>query len=132
MAKNKFYWGASTAAHQVEGGLVNQWTQWELAHAHELAKTARSRLSYLPNWPKIKAEATDPNNYVSGAGVEHFKRFQEDFDLLTQLNLNSFRFTIEWSRLEPNEGEWNESAFRHYKNYILELRKRNIEPFLNI
>lgn len=133
MAKNnKFYWGASTAAHQVEGGLVNQWTEWELAHAQEMAKNAHSELSYLPIWPKIKAEATDPNNYVSGAGVEHFKRFQEDFDLLTKLNLNSFRFTIEWSRLEPNEGEWDESAFRHYKNYILELRKRNIEPFLNI
>jgi len=37
--KETFFWGASTAAHQVEGGTANQWSVWELAHAAELAKT---------------------------------------------------------------------------------------------
>lgn len=132
MQNKKFYWGASTAAHQVEGGLENQWTVWELANANELAKNAHNNLSYLRDWTSIKDQATKPSNYVSGVGVDHFRLYEEDFDLLRRLNLNSFRFTIEWSRLEPNEGQWDDSAFLHYKNYILELKKRNIEPFLNI
>ncbi len=127
-----FWWGASTAAHQVEGGNHNQWTVWELAHAKELAQTAHRRLSKLPNWEEIKQQSEDPANYVSGAGVDHYNRYEEDFDLIKELNLNAFRFSIEWSRIEPEEGKWNEEEIKHYKNYIKELRRRKIEPFLNI
>jgi beta-glucosidase len=127
-----FFWGASTAAHQVEGNNYNDWSVWELAHAKELAQTAHRRLSYLDNWDKIKKQAEDPNNYVSGRGVEHYKRYKEDFDIVKQLNMNAFRFSIEWSRLEPKEGVWDLAELDHYKKYIAELRKRNIEPFLNI
>ncbi len=127
-----FFWGASIASHQVEGNLENQWSVWELAHAKELAQTSHQRLSWLPKWHDVKNRAEDPNNYVSGTGIQHFQRYKEDFDLIGKLNLNSFRFGIEWSRLEPNEGEWNEDAVAHYRNYIKELRSRHIEPFLNI
>lgn len=127
-----FFWGASTASHQVEGGNYNDWSVWELAHAKELAQTAHQRLASLQNWPKIKSQAEDPNNYVSGRGVEHYKRYEEDFDILKSLNLNAFRFSIEWSRLEPKEGLWDSAEIDHYKTYISELRKRKIEPFLNI
>ena len=127
-----FFWGASTAAHQVEGGNYNDWSVWELAHAKEYAQTAHQRLGHLPNWTDIKEEAEDPNNYVSGRAVEHYKRYKEDFDIAKELNLNSFRFTIEWSRLEPKEGVWDLAEINHYKNYISELRKRDLEPFLNI
>ena len=127
-----FMWGASTSAHQVEGGNHNQWTVWELAHAAELAKNSPKRFDWLPNWQDIKEEAKNPDNYVSGHGVDHFKRYQEDFDLLKKLNLNSFRFGIEWSRIEPEEGKWDEDAIEHYRKYIDELRKRDIEPVLNI
>lgn len=132
MEKPKFFWGASTAAHQVEGGTVNQWSVWELSMAAELAKTAEQRLGWLPNWPDIKAQATNPDNYVSGKGVDHYNRYEEDFDIAKSLNLNAFRFTIEWSRLEPVEGKWDAAAFKHYKDYIAALRKRGLEPFLNI
>ena len=71
-----FFWGASTASHQVEGGTVNQWSVWELAHAKERAQTAHQRLNWLPNWPEIKDQAEEPDNYVSGHGVEHFKRYK--------------------------------------------------------
>lgn len=128
----QFFWGASTAAHQVEGGLSNDWAVWELAHAKELAQTAHQRWAWLPAWHDIKHQVENPNNYVSGKGVEHFKRFREDFELLSKLNLNAFRFGIEWARLEPEEGEWDEAAVEHYRCYIKELRKRGIEPFLNI
>jgi beta-glucosidase len=127
-----FFWGASTAAHQVEGGNHNQWTVWELAHASESAQSAHRRLSWLPAWDNIKDQAEEPDNYVSGAGVEHYQRYKEDFDLLEELNLNAFRFSIEWSRLEPEEGKWDEQEIAHYKKYIAELRRRKIEPFINI
>jgi beta-glucosidase len=128
-----FMWGASTAAHQVEGGLHNDWTVWELAHAKELARTAEKRQGWLPNWKDIKAQAEDPANYVSGQGVDHYHRFREDFDIASrQLHMNAFRFTIEWARLEPEEGQWDEEAVEHYRTYIRELRARKLEPFLNI
>lgn len=132
MKKSKFYWGASTAAHQVEGGLENQWSVWELANASQLASTAKHRLGWLKNWDEVKHLAENPANYVSGRGVDHYNKYKEDFDILQKLGLNSFRFTIEWSRLEPEEGRWNKEEFEHYKQYIAELRSRNIEPFLNI
>ncbi len=127
-----FFWGASTASHQVEGGTVNQWTVWELAHAKERSQTAHQRLNWLPNWPEIKGQAEEPDNYVSGRGVEHYKRYKEDFDLVEELNFNAFRFGIEWSRIEPEEGKWDEAAIAHYRKYIAELRARRIEPFLNV
>ncbi|MDB5164030.1 MAG: beta-glucosidase [Candidatus Saccharibacteria bacterium] len=128
----EFYWGASTASYQVEGGAHNQWTVWELAHAAEFAKTAEKRLGWLPNWEHIKKRAEDPNNYVSGKGVDHFNRYDEDFGIAKSLNLNAFRFGIEWSRLEPEEGQWNQEAIEHYRRYIKAMKKRGLEPFLNI
>lgn len=127
-----FFWGASTASHQVEGGTENQWSIWELAHASELAKTAKHRLGYLAEWPVIKHQAEDPNNYVSGKGVDHYKRYKEDFGIAKSLNLNAFRFGIEWSRIEPKEGKWDDSAIEHYRNYIKQLKAHDLEPFLNI
>jgi beta-glucosidase len=127
-----FFWGASTASHQVEGGTQNQWSRWELEHAKELAQTAHERLGWLPDWTDIKQQAEDAENYVSGRGVDHYRRYREDFDIVKELNLNAFRFGIEWSRLEPEEGRWDVAEFQHYKTYIAELRKRGIEPFMNI
>jgi len=129
---DNFFWGASTASHQVEGGNYNQWSKWELEHAKELSRTAHHRLGWLPSWRAIKDKAETPDNYISGKGVDHYRRYQEDFDIIKDLNMNAFRFTIEWSRLEPEEGKWDDREFEHYKRYISELRKRNLEPFLNI
>src|SRR3990167_3761139 len=127
-----FLWGASTAGHQVEGGNHDQWTVWELENATQLAKTAEDRIGYVPVWEDIKKQAQDPNNYISGNGVDHFNRYEEDFDIVKKLNLNAFRFCIEWSRLEPEEGQWDEDAVEYYRRYIKHLRNRGIEPVLNI
>jgi beta-glucosidase len=127
-----FFWGASVASHQVEGGTINQWSVWELAHAQELAKNSHKKLKYLPRWEDIKKYAEDPNNYVSGKGVDHYNKFREDFDILKKLELNSFRFGVEWSRIEPEEGVWNQEAIEHYHLYIDELKKRGIAPIMNI
>lgn len=128
-------WGASTSAHQVEGGNHNQWTVWELENASRLAKESEKLLAWRwnsPVWEDVKKQAKDPDNYISGRGVEHYKYYKEDFKLLKQLNLNAFRFSIEWSRIEPEEGQWNHAAIEHYKKYIAELKSQGIEPMLNI
>lgn len=133
-----FFWGASTAAHQVEGGNHNQWTVWELEHAREMAQTAHQRLArpnsfnWAPHWDRVKDQAEEPENYVSGEGIDHYNRYKEDFDLLGELNLNAFRFGIEWSRIEPEKGKFDQKVIEHYRRYIAELRKRRIEPFVNI
>ena len=127
-----FMWGGSTAAHQVEGGTYNQWTVWELQHAREFATTAEKRLNWLPEWERFKKEAETPENYLSGNGVKHYELYKHDFDILQKLQLNSFRFGIEWSRLEPEEGAWNVEAIVHYREYIQELLDRGIEPVLNL
>ncbi|MEO8863003.1 MAG: family 1 glycosylhydrolase, partial [Candidatus Saccharimonadales bacterium] len=111
----RFFWGASTASHQVEGGNTNQWTVWEQEHAKDLAYTAHQRYSTLPSWDDVKSRAEDPDNYISGDGVDHYNRYEEDFDIAKQLHLNAFRFGIEWSRIEPQEGVWDEKEVEHYR-----------------
>jgi beta-glucosidase len=127
-----FLWGASTASHQVEGGTHNQWSEWETENADELARTAGKSLGWLPEWDRIKASAEDPRNYISGKGVEHYTRYREDFDIIEELGLNAFRFGIEWARVQPEEGEWDEAAIAHYHEYIDEMKRRGIEPVLNL
>lgn len=127
-----FLWGASTASHQVEGGTHNQWTEWELENASNLAKTAKNRLDWMPAWKDIKEHANNPANYISGKGIEHYTGYKEDFQIVRSLKLNSFRFGIEWSRIEPEQGVWNPEALDHYKKYIEELLSLNIEPIMNL
>lgn len=128
----KFMWGAATSAHQVEGNLHNQWTVWELENATSLATRARYQYADLDNWSRIQAQATTASNYVSGRSVEHYKRYEADFDLLKQLNLDSFRFSIEWSRIEPEAGAWSAEAIEHYRRYLDRLAKLNITPVVTL
>ncbi len=123
-----FYWGASTSAHQIEGSNHNNWSVWELENAKTLAKTAEWKLSDLPAWAEIRKQATDPDNYVSGVAVDHYQRYKLDLALAEKLNLNAFRFSIEWSRIEPEEGVWSREAIDHYRDYIREIKLRGMEP----
>jgi beta-glucosidase len=128
----KFLWGAATSAHQVEGNTHNQWSVWELENAKSKAAQAPHQWDDLESWPDIKDEATNPDTYVSGTGADHYNLYSEDFDLLQKMNMNAFRFSIEWSRVEPNEGAWNVEAIEHYKQYLAELKKRGIEPVVTL
>jgi beta-glucosidase len=127
-----FLWGAATAAHQVEGGNHNQWTVWELENAKAKAAQAEYHYQDYPSWERVKDEAKNPSNYVSDMLVDHYHRYKEDFDLLQKMNLNAYRFSIEWSRIEPKEGAWNSEAISHYKEYVAELRRRDIEPVVTL
>lgn len=128
----RFLWGAATAAHQVEGGLHNQWSAWELENASSLAARAPYQFDDLDNWSSISREAKNPHNYVSGKGVDHYGRYEEDFALLKQMNLNSFRFGIEWARLEPEQGKWDAAEFEHYRTYVRTLKKMRIMPIVTL
>jgi beta-glucosidase len=128
----KFLWGAATSAHQVEGGTHNQWSVWELENAKSLAAQSEYHFGELESWPKNEAEAKNPDSYVSGKSADHYNRYEQDFDLLKKLNMNAFRFSIEWSRVEPQEGAWNIEAVEHYKAYVAELNRRGIEPIVTL
>lgn len=128
----KFLWGAATSAHQVEGGNHNQWSVWEQENAKTLAAKADYHKADLPKWEEIKAEANNPDNYLSGKSIDHYNLYEKDFDILKKMNMNSFRFSIEWSRIEPKEGVWNAEAIQHYKEYIKALKHRDIEPVMTL
>ncbi len=128
----KFLWGASSAAHQAEGGNHNQWSVWELENAKVRAAQSQYHINHFDSWDRIKKEAMRPANYVSGQATDHFNRYAEDFDLLKKMNLNAFRFSIEWSRIEPECGAWDLEAVEYYKKYIAELRRRGIEPIVTL
>ena len=129
--RNIRYWGAATSAHQVEGKNHNQWSVWEFENANELARTAPERLGeWLPRWSEIEAEATQPDNYVSSVAVDFYNRYEEDFDIVEALNMNAFRFSIEWSRIEPEPGKWDYTEIEHYRKMLRSLRNRGIEPLV--
>jgi len=126
-----FFFGAATSAHQVEGGNHNDWTEWEKENAERLAKEAAKK-----SWPdfilKNYPNPLQKENYISGKACDHYNRFEEDFDLAKKLGHNAHRFSIEWSRIEPLEGRFNEKEIQHYRQVIRALRKRNIEPFVTL
>ncbi len=112
-----FYWGCATSAHQIEGGLVNDWSEWE---------RSEKRLRDL------EKKQQDPLDFISGRASNSYLEDNADIDCLEKLSNNAYRFSIDWSRIEPKEGEFDLSALEHYKNFIKKLRANNIEPFVTI
>ena len=55
-----------------------------------------------------------------------------DHNLLVELGVDSYRFSIEWSRIEPNEGDWNEDAIKVYSDMIDSLIDQGIEPMITL
>lgn len=126
-----FFWGASTSAHQVEGGLNNDWSEWEKKVAENLANQ--------PEWWKRNGwdeskfpEMRNPKNYVSGVACDHYYRYKEDFRLAKDLGHNATRFSIDWSRIEPREGCFNEEVLEHYLDEVKFLREIGLEPFVTL
>lgn len=125
-----FYFGAATSSHQVEGGCLNDWSEWEERNASRLAGEyiAGGTGSTLPQ----STDGEIPENYISGRSVDHYSRYEEDFSLAAKIGLSAYRFSIEWSRIEPVEGIWNEKEIKHYSGMIRSLRNKNIEPFVTV
>jgi len=125
-----FLWGASASAHQVEGDNINNWSEWEKKNAERLAREAKDKWQ---SWQVEKfPEMLKKENYISGKACDHYNRYEEDFDIAASLGHNAHRFSIEWSRIEPEEGKFNEEEIEHYRKVIQGLRKRNLEPFVTL
>lgn len=124
-----FYFGTSTSAHQVEGGNNNDWTQWENKNAEHLAEVAQKNVR---QWSELALDAQVKENYISAEACDHFNRFEQDFYAMKKLGLNAYRFSIEWSRIEPEEGKFDKAAIDHYRKMIRVLKTYNIEPFVTL
>jgi beta-glucosidase len=129
---SSFLWGASTSSHQIEGGQKNNWTVWEARNADRLAATAADRYSDLPFWKDNAATMSDPATYQSGKAAESFERYEEDLGILEELGMNAYRMSVEWSRLEPVQGQWDMQAFDHYRRVLSAARQRGITPVVTL
>ncbi|HZP27534.1 MAG TPA: family 1 glycosylhydrolase [Acidimicrobiia bacterium] len=99
-----FLWGTATAAHQVEGGnWNNDWWAWEHAPGTHCSE-------------------------VSGDACDHLTRYPDDLDLLRDLGFGAYRFSLEWSRIEPEDGEFSRAALDHYARVIAACRDRDLLP----
>ena len=116
-----FLWGTATAAHQVEGNNTNSdWWKWEQSKDY---KTGKNKLTGQDQkWP------LEP----SGDACDSYNRYEEDFDLCKQMNNNAVRFSVEWARLEPEEGKFSDKEFDHYKKVIAAAKKRGLKVFLTL
>jgi len=125
-----FLWGAATSAHQVEGGNHNDWSEWEAKNAERLSREAKD---HWETWQEERfPEMFDPANYISGRAAGHYDRYEEDFDIAKSLGHNAHRFSIEWSRIEPEEGKFDKKEIEHYRQVLQALKKRGLEPFVTI
>ncbi len=104
-----FLWGTASAAHQVEGDNKNN--DW---------------------WEFEQKPGTISNRDSSAVACDHYHRYREDFKLLRELNQNAHRLSVEWSRVEPAEGEFDSSQIRHYRDVLGELREQGIEPMVTL
>jgi len=109
-----FAWGTATAAHQVEGNNTkNNWYQWELA----VDENGNPRIH---------------NGQRSGLAADHWNRYPEDIRLMKEFGLSHYRFSVEWSRIEPELGEIDEQALNHYRKICQELIKAGITPVITL
>lgn len=99
-----FEWGTATAAHQVEGGnWNNDWWAWE--HAPD-------------------SVCVEP----SGDACDQYHRYEDDLRLLAALGFGTYRFSLEWSRIEPEEGSVSRSALEHYRRVCAACLANGITP----
>lgn len=103
-----FFLGVATAAHQVEGNNIHSdcWVQENLPHSMY----------------------KEP----SGTGVDHYNKFEEDLDYIKNAGMNAYRFTIEWARVEPEEGVYDDNALKHYDEVLRACEERGILPIVTL
>ena len=103
-----FLFGSSTAAHQVEGGNVNNdWWAWE----------------HAPYTSCVES---------SGDAIDQWHRYEEDFALLASLGQNAHRLSLEWSRIEPAPGEFSAAALEHYRRVLGSVEQHGLTAFVTL
>ncbi|ANG84552.1 family 1 glycosylhydrolase [Microbacterium aurantiacum] len=89
-----FIWGTATAAHQTEGGNVSS------------------------DWWHLEHQPDSPCAEPSGDACDSYHRYSEDIAIVKSLGLSSYRFSLEWARIEPEPGEYSRAQLEHYKRMI--------------
>ncbi|MDR7555417.1 MAG: family 1 glycosylhydrolase [Armatimonadota bacterium] len=103
-----FRWGVATSAYQFEGdNTAADWWVWE----------QRGRIR---------------DGSRSGRACDWWRAAERDFDLIASLHLNAVRLSVEWSRLEPSPGRWDEAAMARYLVMLRGLRDRGLEPMVTL
>lgn len=103
-----FVFGVSTAAYQVEGHIENDWSEWERA-----------------------GKCKDPSHRC-GRGVDHWNRFEEDVRLVQDVGAGAFRISLEWARIEPTRGRFDEAAIDSYRERLIKMRAAGIRPVVTL
>lgn len=104
----EFLWGAATSSHQIDGDNINSdWWQWEATGVIEGGKG-------------------------SGKATDHWNRCVEDLEIAKSLGLNTYRFSIEWARIEPKEGLIDESALAWYENLLSHCERLKLVPMATL
>lgn len=106
---NRFLWGVGTSSHQVEGG--NDRNDW---------------------WEFEQRPGAIRGGARSGRACLHWERYEEDLDLVRGMGLDAYRFSVEWSRLEPEQGRYDDGALAHYRAVAAACRARGITPLVTL
>lgn len=110
-----FLWGSSTAGHQIEGDNIHSnWWNYE------------QKPEFWNSDPEHKYRAP------SGKACDSYRLYREDIDLLAELGHHAYRMSIEWSRIEPAEGQWSTEVVDHYVDLLERLRQKNIKAFVTL
>jgi beta-glucosidase len=112
-APRGFFLGAATSAHQIEGGTHNDWTDWEKGW-------------YTDGTPHVADGAT------AARIADSWNLWRSDLAALQQIGANAYRLGIEWSRLEPAPGAWDEAAAARYREMFAGLRAAGITPIVTL
>lgn len=112
-----FLWGVSTSAYQIEGGNVNDWSEWEKSEV-------RSK--------KLEKEGKNLDDYICGQACDSYNQYEEDFALVKNLNCGAYRMSLEWSRIEPEQGQWDMKEIEHYRLVLEAAKKRNLKIVLTL
>jgi beta-glucosidase len=123
-----FLWGSATSSYQVEGGIENN--DWALAAMETQSRGNHSALS--STFFRAASPCVSSRVPFAGRSADHYHLYEKDFDLAASLSHNAHRFSLEWARIEPEEGKFNEEAIEHYRKVIQSLKKRNIIPFITL
>ncbi len=99
-----FGWGVATASHQIEGNNHNNWSEFEKNNGLE----------------------------ESGIACDHWNRWNQDFELIKELGVGHYRFSIEWSRIQPTKDVWDDLIVKQYSEMVDDLISKGIEPMITL
>jgi beta-glucosidase len=126
---SSFLWGAATSSYQVEGGSTNN--DWDFFTRSEAIKERVFKIT-KPSifYRAIRQLALEP----AGDAVKCWEPeyYTQDFQNAYSLGMNAFRISIEWARIEPEKGQWNQDAINHYKQMIISMKDNHLKPIISL